>query len=315
MKKNSIFDTTISSYNLGNQIIMDAIDKHLYELFPNDFFFKVPTMEITKYTLNYLKNSDRIFLGGTNALSSKMENYKQWGLNLYNAQKIKNVVLMGVGWWQYQTINTSLYTKYILSKTLSTQYFQSVRDSYTSKKLIDIGFKNILNTGCPTIWDLTNEHCSSIPKIKSDKLVITLTDYNKNTVTDSLLIQLGQKYYSNIYFWVQGSGDFDYLNSLGIANINIINPSLAAFDDFIKNNDVDYIGTRLHAGIRVLQNKKRSLILSVDNRASEMAKDFKLPVIDRTNIDFIENRFIQSTFKTDINIPVYDIEKWKNQFL
>ena len=82
----------------------------------------------------------------------------------------------------------------------------------------------------------------------------------------------------------------------------------------MKNNDVDYIGTRLHAGIRALQNQKRTLILSVDNRATEMGKDFNLPVVSRKDIHFVEKNFIKSTFNTDIKRPFEIISQWKNQF-
>jgi Polysaccharide pyruvyl transferase len=316
MKKISVFDTTISNYNLGNWIIMDAVYLHLYEMFSNDFFFKIPNIEITKHTLNYLSTSDRIFFGGTNALSSKMESYKQLGFNLLNCHKIKDVTLMGVGWWQYQNIKTSRYTKYILSKTLSPQYFHSVRDNYTKNKLNDIGFKNVINTGCPTLWNFTKQHCVSIPKYKTDNVILTLTDYNQDFVRDKRLIEILLKNYSKIYFWVQGKGDYDYIKTLVAENFyEIIPPYLDAFDDFLKNNTVDYIGTRLHAGIRALQYKRRSLILSVDNRAAEMAKDFNLPVIQRDNIETIEHQFILSEYTTDINIPFQDIYKWKNQFV
>ena len=314
MNKISVFDTTISNYNLGNDIIMDAVYKQLYALFPNDYYFKIPTMEITNYTLNYLKISDRIFFGGTNALSSQMENYKQWGLSLRNCQKIKNVVLLGVGWWQYQNVKTSIYTKYLLSKSLSSSHYHAVRDAYTQQKLNDIGFKNVLNTACPTMWDLTEKYCEEIPTVKSENVVITFTDYYQNPQKDKELLDFASKNYQNVHFWVQGKGDLAYLNSMGAHGLNIINPSLNAFDDYLKNNDTDYIGTRLHAGIRALQHKRRTLILAVDNRAAEMGKDFNLPVLNRQDIDSIEDSFIHIPYKTALKIPFQDIQKWKTQF-
>ena len=50
------------------------------------------------------------------------------------------------------------------------------------------------------------------------------------------------------------------------------------------SENIDYVGTRLHAGIRALQHKKRTIIIGIDNRAIEKAKDFNLTVIDRKNI-------------------------------
>ncbi len=38
----SIFDTTIMEYNLGNQIIMQAVYSHLGKIFPDAFFIKIP---------------------------------------------------------------------------------------------------------------------------------------------------------------------------------------------------------------------------------------------------------------------------------
>lgn len=32
--------------------------------------------------------------------------------------------------------------------------YHSVRDSESVKILNDLGFKNVINTGCPTIWKL-----------------------------------------------------------------------------------------------------------------------------------------------------------------
>ena len=48
------------------------------------------------------------------------------------------------------------------------------------------------------------------------------------------------------------------------------------------------VGTRLHAGIRALQKGNQALILSVDNRATEINKDINIPVISRFDLAQIE---------------------------
>ena len=55
--------------------------------------------------------------------------------------------------------------------------------------LDSMGIKAI-NTGCPTTWTLTPEHCCEIPIKKADNVVFTLTDYNQDTKNDPLLIEL-----------------------------------------------------------------------------------------------------------------------------
>jgi len=313
MEKISVFDTTISSYNLGNDIIMEAVVKYLNELFPFSFVVRVPYMEITSNTLKFLRKSDYIFFGGTNSLSSRMESYKQWGVNLFNSLFFKNVILMGLGWWQYQG-RVSLYTKYLLNRLLTKEYMLSVRDSYTENKLRSINFKNVINTGCPTLWELTNDHISSIKKERSEKVMFTLTDYNKDPIRDKKLISILTREYSSVYFWVQGWGDYEYLKQLtDISKIEILNPNLDSVNNILELQDIDYIGTRLHGGIRALQKGKRTIIIGVDNRSLEMQKDYNLPVIDQNNLVSL-NSLINSSMEIKLNIPFENIKKWKGQF-
>jgi polysaccharide pyruvyl transferase WcaK-like protein len=315
MKKISIFDTTISNYNIGNEIIMHDVNNVLRNIFPKDFFYKIPSMEITNHTLEYIKNSDLVFLGGTNALSSKMEKYKQWDLSIRNTSKITKVILFGVGWWQYQDTNTSFYTKYLLKKSLNKDYYHSVRDSYTENKLKEIGFTNILNTGCPTLWKLTKEHCNNIKNIKSDNVIFTFTDYKPNIKRDSEILEILKKNYKKLYYFIQGSGDYDYLknNFLITEQIETIDPDLEKYNKILEDTNIEYVGTRLHAGIRALQYLKRTIIIGIDNRAIEMQKDFNIPVINQNNLESLDD-LIKSSFKTEINLPEKNIKKWVEQF-
>jgi len=313
MKKISVFDTTISDYNLGNQIIMEAVYKHLYSIFPDDFFFKVPYMEITKHTIQYLKRSDYRIFGGTNSLSSRMETYKQWDLNIPKSFQVRDVVLMGIGWWRYQE-GTSRYTRFILKNVLSKEYYHSVRDSHTRDKLEKIGGIKALNTGCPTLWDLSPAHCATIPPAKKRKVVMTFTDYDMNRTRDMHLLNVLLKNYDKIQYWIQGEGDLEYIKSLYQGpNLELIKPNLASYDEALSNPEVDYVGTRLHAGIRALQHGRRALIIGIDNRAIEMHKDFNLPVLNQKDIADLES-WVNTPSACKINLPDQEISTWKNQF-
>lgn len=312
MKTISVFDTTVSSYNMGNDIIMDSVNDVLFQLFPNDFFFKHPIVEITKHTTGHLSKSDYIFFGGTNSLSSNMLRYRQWNVNLFNYSKINNVILLGLGWWQYQKTPSS-YTRFILNKVLSKTHLHATRDKYTENNLRKIGLTNIVTTGCPTLWDLTEEHCSQIPKNKSDKVILTFTDYRKDVKRDTMIYNIAKKFYKKIFIWLQGQGDYEYIKSIFDDGYEIIPPNTQAFNDVLKNNDIDYLGTRLHAGIRALQFKRRTFIIGIDNRALEMQNDFGLPVISYNNLDSI-NDYLSSSYNLKLNLPWNNIEKWKMQF-
>src|SRR5699024_1450593 len=152
------------------------------------------------------------------------------------------------------------------------------------QKLKSIGIDNVVNTGCPTLWNLTADHCNEIPTNKSKVVVATITDYMQDTERDSFMLNTLKKQYESVFIWLQGSNDFNYFNSFDNdikEGIQIIPANLSLYNNFLDTHDCDFVGTRLHAGIRAMQKKKRTIILSVDNRAREMGRDFNLNVLDR----------------------------------
>ena len=128
------------------------------------------------------------------------------------------------------------------------------------------------------------------------------------------MIEIIKKNYKNVYFWPQGNGDWKYFNTLpGAEKIEVINPNLKAYNQFLENEEADFIGTRLHGGMRALQNRHRTLIIGVDNRAQELHKDYGVPVLDDGNIDKLEN-LILSNWSTDIKLPSDNIKLFLDQF-
>jgi polysaccharide pyruvyl transferase WcaK-like protein len=145
--------------------------------------------------------------------------------------------------------------------------------------------------------------------------MVTLTDYSKSRESDTLLLSQLINSYDNVFYWVQGSGDLAYIQSLRFKDkITIVSPKLKKYDAVLDSHRCDYIGTRLHAGIRAIQHGKRALILAVDNRATEIAKDIHLNVRPRDDIQGIAS-FISGSLKTQLNIPFHEIDRWKAQFL
>lgn len=311
----TLLDPSVGTSNLGDQIIIEAARDQLNKIFADAFIINTPTHEKIS-TISYRMNSrsDFSFLGGTNLLSSKMNFYNQWKINLLDALFLNNITLMGVGWWQYQN-NPNFYTKTLLKSVLHRDLLHSVRDSYTEEKLRSAGFKNVVNTACPTMWLLDESHCGEIPNGKGEAVVTTLTDYNKNHSSDFSLIQILKKAYKNVYIWPQGSGDLKYIHELELEKaVTILPPNLKAFDELLeKSISLDFVGTRLHAGIRALQKKRRSIILGIDNRALEKARDFNLPVCPRGDIDALRT-IIESKMVTKIDLPNKNIDRWKSQF-
>jgi hypothetical protein len=165
------------------------------------------------------------------------------------------------------------------------------------------------------MWQLTPEYCEGIPQTKAPEVVTTLTDYNRDPRNDrDMLLKLVDQY-KTVHVWIQGYNDMTYLDSLEVPKrkVEIINPSLSAFDALLSERRLDYIGTRLHAGIRALQHKRRTLIVAIDNRATEKSRDFGLPIAQRGDRGAL-HRFVTQSFPTQIRIPEPAIAEWKSQF-
>ena len=313
MKAVTLLDTAVASTNLGDQIIMDAAEKQVRSVINNAFIHTVATHEIM-FTRSYklIRESDYAFVGGSNLLKSRMWFFPQWKVSIIDALFINNLILCGCGWYQYQK-KADIYSRFLLKSILSSEILHSVRDSYTKEKLLSIGINNVLNTGCPTLWDLNPEHCLSIPKGKAENVLCTLTIYNPNKKLDSELIKILKKNYRKVFFWIQTAGDYEYSKQIA-PGLEYLEPSVAGLDELLySNEDIDYVGTRLHAGIRALQAKRRTIIIEIDNRAKEMGRDFNLHTVERDNVEKLE-KLLKSSFATEVRLDHEAINKWKLQF-
>lgn len=315
MKHILMIDPAVSAVNIGDEIISESIRKQISFLLKDSFITNISSHLPLSWNYKYaIGDCDYKFVCGSNLLMGKLNGrFKQWHIGYQDIKFLRNSIIIGAGWWQYNN-EPNLYTKVLYRNILSKDYIHSVRDDYTVKMLNKVGIHNVINTGCATMWDLTPEHCAEISDKKSDTVVFTLTDYKKNVEKDKELIKILCNNYSKIYFWPQGVGDYSYFNSLNPSDdIMVIPPNLKAYDSVLENESIDYVGTRLHGGIRALQKKRRTIIIAVDNRANEKKKDFNLVCVDRNNLDDLSN-LIVGGWKTDIHIPLDNIALWKAQF-
>ncbi len=309
----ALFDPSIATTNLGDEIIIESVRDSLETLFPDEQLLRLPTQEcISRISGRMSQASAFRFVGGTNLLASNMLRYRQWQIGLLDIPYLRDIVLMGVGWWQYQDA-PDFYTRFILRRILSATHMHSVRDDYTLKKLASIGIANVINTGCPTMWKLTAAHCNQVSAVRAQDVVFTLTDYHTNLAADLLLIAELRANYRRLYFWPQGAGDRRYLQQLAITDVTWIRPTLHAYDELLLTQDVDFIGTRLHGGVRALQRYRRALILAVDNRAIEISANTQLPVVRRDDLAAIKH-WIQHPEKLDIKMDNAAIQSWRQQF-
>lgn len=303
--------------NLGDIIIKEAIIDNLnLSLQP-----QIEWVPIDGYSdRQKYSNKDAMILAGANILANNpLLNTSVWKPGLRNFAIGNYLILFGVGWWQYQAspdFITKFFYKYWLRKD---HIIHSVRDSYTEEMLRKCGIGNVVNTGCPSMWKLPEQ--LKFESVKPESVVFTITDYYKNPKYDRELIQIILQEYNCVYFFPQGIGDIAYiktiLDEITLEKIEILERSLTAFDDLLKSTVIDYVGTRLHGGIRALQNSRRAFIIAVDNRALEISKDTQLPVTHRNNLSTLSEN-INKNFEFTLKINRINIEKFKtnlNKFL
>ena len=319
MKKIVMYEPSIGSDNLGDQIIVESIKCALNDYLHDSFVIELPTH--TPVNVRYLhfldqKPADMKFVCGSNIITNNLFSFihlRQWNIPLLSLSFIGPLVFIGVGAQKYnKKINKLSILAY--KKIMKNIFLHSVRDTYTENILKNHGINNVINTACPTMWGLTEGHCKMIPFKKAYSCIVTLTDYNRNLERDNYIIRIIKKNYKDIYFWPQGNRDFDYFSSLEEhKGINIISPNLSGYDKFLDNNDTDYVGTRLHGGIRALQRFKRTIIIGIDNRASELHKDFNIPFISQNELYNLDD-MINSPIITRIDLPEKNINIFLQQF-
>lgn len=310
----ALYDTSAGSPNIGDQIIMQSVESELASFLPFAFISRLPTHDrIGKYGRRLLRQADLVVAGGTNLLFSSWRRHRQWRMTWRDLSAIdRKLVLMGTGWTTYLS-PPGFLARRAYDAILSRDLMHSVRDSYSKDQLAAAGVSQVLNTGCPTLWRLPPDIGSRIPAVMGRRVITTLTDYRRAPEHDARMLETLKRLYPQTLLWMQGRDDLAYFKSLGIDGIGILPPSLAAFDQALLDGGTDFAGTRLHAGIRALQKGCRTLIVSVDNRAREMGRDFGLPVLERSEIASLEDR-LSTPDQLKIRLPLKEIEAWRAQF-
>ncbi len=321
MKSVLLFDTGVATLNTGDEIINESIRCNWPEIFNDNYIMTFPTHTPTFYWWQNLimkknkiyENADLKFLCGTNILYTNMLRPEPaWNLFGFNTKIARNTICVGTG-IGINSKKVNAYTKRLFKKVLSDEYIHSVRDEKTKSFLEDLGFR-AMNTGCPTLWGLTPDFCSEIPSKKNKRVVFTLTSYEPDKENDQLMIDVLNRCYDEVLFWPQSLLDIEYFSQFdGIDKITVVAPNLLAYGK-VLSEDIDYVGNRLHGGIYAMQHKCRTIVISIDYRAKEMAASYSFKCIDRKNMSMLE-KMIMSEWNTEITgLNFKEITKWKRQF-
>lgn len=309
-----LFDPSIVTRNIGDEIIAEACTREIAEIFPEKFLCHAPTHEsIGPRTYKLLHQSQLALLAGSNLLTGRMFGDRGWRIDPKDLVFVSDLVAMAIGWRSYQPA-LSWSSRLMLRRLLSRTWRHSVRDTYTAAIFGRLGFDNVLMTSCATMWRLTPQHLAGVPTHKAENVVFTLNS-NKISERDRVLIDCLKRHYKRLFFFPQGIDDIAYGRSLADGSFVQIDPSLQAFDRLLASDlDLDYVGLRLHGGIRALQHQRRTLIISIDNRAREIARDTGLPAVEQDELDERLDSMLVEPRYTRLRIPFDAIETWKEQF-
>lgn len=300
-----LLDPSLESRNTGDLIIRQSVSSVLMRLGIDERqLLMLPTQRpLSHGERSEASRCDKFLVGGTNLLSSNMPWYMQWRLRprdfaIFN----RNVRLLGVGWWQYQGRPNRVTTS-ILRRVLERDG-HAIRDAWSREQLAMVGIRGT-NTACPTMWGLSRTPERS--ERPSRAVVVTLTDYNRHPQYDRALIDLLGRHYESIVFWPQGAKDAAYVQRVS-PGLRILEQGLPSLDDALIGG-CDYVGTRLHAGIRALQHGARSTVVAIDNRAMEISRDTGLPTIPR-RLEEEASSVLFGHRRVEMAIPGEAIDGW-----
>ena len=107
MKNIAIFDTALASSNVGDEIIMDAVSRHMERVFEEHFSLRLAThvnnfsckqMLHRNSKIRYFQNADWKFICGTNLIAQNRlgKINSQWQLYPSNLSVYKNCILIAL---------------------------------------------------------------------------------------------------------------------------------------------------------------------------------------------------------------------------
>jgi hypothetical protein len=300
-----VVDPGMTSTNLGDQIISDAIHREFITPLSASVEVEVIPMHgpLSDSSRAALRSADEVVVCGTNLLSNHMRFRTSWEWNRADIELAKGkLTVFGAGWWQYQVGAIDPISARWM-KSMAGGRTWGVRDAYSAKRLADAGVASA-HISCPTLWRVKEQPLPST----EGRVIATFTDYNQDPLADRRLIDLLEARYEVLY-WPQGPGDRSYIESISEKKPTFIDASLSAFDTELQKPDTAYIGLRLHGGIRALQFGVPSLILSIDNRAREISRSVGLNAPSRHAFRDIENA-LNTPNPVAIKLPTDAIRSW-----
>lgn len=312
-----LIDTSVASDNLGDEVIVEAVRAALQPVFRDCYVTTSSGHDgLGPYGRDLAAQADLAILMGTNALAPFNQARRSrfvWTVTPEDARVLAGkVVLCGVGANKaFDGVDPAQAA--FLKGILSSDWRHSVRDGLGLEIVKASGHQG-MNTSCPTLWRYL-ETPPNVPTGLQAAVCFTLTRHRPDPA-DAVMVATLRDLYREIHFWPQQPRDLAYLDELpgGRKGINVVTPSLSAYDALLAERPVDVVGTRLHGGIRGLRHGRRVLIVAIDNRAAEIGRETGLPVIARSDVAAGLKDRLQAHWPTHLHLPAAEIAGFLGQF-
>ena len=318
-----VHNPALGTDNLGDEIILKYCNRVIAQCFPRFLYKRVDLPTHSPVDSQYeelMKKADLQIVCGTNILCPHVETYNLWKMEGgVDRSAYRNVIMLACGWNRYSS-EISDESRELYCSILSRDHIQSVRDGYTKSRMEEMGFQNVINTNCVTLWNFSDRMMKRIPAEKASAVVFTLTAHKKDMTRDTFLIETLMSNYAKVFFWPQGDRDEAYLRKLLSASgiprkrISVLERSLKAYEKLLNRGGIDYVGTRLHGGCHALNKGIRTLIIGLDNRSIEIGKDTNLPIVHAEDVERMLPEMINAPIRVELRIQRDNINQWKKQF-
>ncbi len=199
-------------------------------------------------------------------------------------------------------------------------WLHGVRDAFTAELLEKAGVSNFVVTGTPSLWDVSPELGREIPEAKGERALFAADENYRDPKNDLVTLRRLGEAYGEVALWPRdASVPVDYAKRLIAAaklegTARVLEPGPASLDAYLAREGVDYVGPNLEAGIRALKAKRRTLILTADDRSIGVAALCSLPSMHRYEVADVLRAWIRGTHATQLSLPTGAVERWKAQF-
>ena len=316
-----LLDTSIASDNIGDEIIMEAVRGETRQLASDAYWTTSSSHDgLGPFGRGQVERADWVVLGGTNALHSRFQlaDMVSWTLRAKELPLIEGkLVLWGVG-AQVRHEKIDPRQKDLLTGLLADAVPHGVRDRSAHLLLEKLG-KNATWVGCPTLWEQAGRKIGTSERPST--VCLSLTAHRPDRHRDRELLEQLRRGYRRCCFWPQQPRDLAYLRDLvgpdEARAFAVLPPNLEALDEFLRTTETDYVGTRVHGGIRAIQHGRWSVILGIDHRAEEIVGRVGIPVLPRKLVGELES-LMSDRKPYRIQLPTVALQRfrefWRTQW-